>query len=728
MSPCSPTDVSFPSPSSPSGPAIPGLGIPFQIPVPPIAFPEGFPEDLLEIMNTLQLLIPPGALKPQLSLNFGKDIFDGILKLLDQFMPFLMLYKFFLPFLNIIICIIEVLCALMNPFALIGALNKLFTQCIPEFLNLFPMFALIIMIISLLLLLLALIEYLITQILKFIQALLRNINALVQAFQNVNATSVAAIAKKLGTLLCVFQNLFVLLAIFGIIIQVIKDILGMIFSIPPCEGSGPGTTGGCCSPVTCPTIVQNPYTRMTGTFQYLTEAGYETTIPLGSGFLTSDIRQESWQLYDPDQTLTQAFFNIVDGYDIAPTVDSVANLANYPGPPKPVFFPTDSAYSATTSPQQSAYTINLRLFYNPAQWGRVGTPQYIQFLNCIVLAAPTQSLENYNNQDVSVPSGVLELAGGLGYLDDGVTPITGFAADGITPISSQATLENFVHMPAEYSPTPVLLPTDGYVFSDMQYTFTPNLPLLLQKNLVTAGCEPSLAFNRAFINNVMYAGIAAQTADLTAIVNSPAFPDPTGAQACLTAAVTILRNNLTVSGVAQFQATTTTCLNTLQNATQNALASVIGIGFSACNSNFTLTPSTQFTTQPIVVTVNLNENNGISIANTLPASVGAQLAEQITGYPTFGTIGNFTYDGYSAFNANLNSLEPGTGSIMVAFQNQILCTNTLPANGLNPTHTLQSLDYEFIYAPYGPGGTTSGTQERRDAGDTSRDSSGNGGD
>src|SRR5271154_5878406 len=161
MSPCSPTDVSFPSPSSPSGPAIPGLGIPFQIPVPSIGFPDGFPEDLLYILDLLQLLIPPGALKPQLSLNFGKDIFDGILKLLDQFMPFLMLYKFFLPFLNIIICIIEVLCALMNPFALIGALNKLFTQCIPEFLNLFPMFALIIMIISLLLLLLALVEYLI---------------------------------------------------------------------------------------------------------------------------------------------------------------------------------------------------------------------------------------------------------------------------------------------------------------------------------------------------------------------------------------------------------------------------------------------------------------------------------------------------------------------------------------------------------------------------------------
>src|SRR5271166_2793796 len=138
MCPCSPNDVSFPSPDGPSGPSIPGFGIPFQIPVPAIPFPAGFPEDLLEILNLLQMLIPPGALKPALNPNFGKNIFDAIMKLLDQFMPFLMLYKFFLPILNLIICIIEVLCAIANPIALINALNRLFTQCIPAFLNLFP--------------------------------------------------------------------------------------------------------------------------------------------------------------------------------------------------------------------------------------------------------------------------------------------------------------------------------------------------------------------------------------------------------------------------------------------------------------------------------------------------------------------------------------------------------------------------------------------------------------
>src|SRR5271157_5896023 len=123
---CSPNDVSIPFPSGPSGPPIAGFGIPFSLSLPSFSLPAGFPEDLLDIFNELQLLIPPGALMPALNPNFGKDIFDGIMKLLDQFMPFLMLYKFFLPILNLIICIIEVLCALINPFALIAALNRLF--------------------------------------------------------------------------------------------------------------------------------------------------------------------------------------------------------------------------------------------------------------------------------------------------------------------------------------------------------------------------------------------------------------------------------------------------------------------------------------------------------------------------------------------------------------------------------------------------------------------------
>jgi hypothetical protein len=596
-------------------------------------------------------------------------------------------------------------------------LDRLFTQCIPNFLNLFPIFALIIMIISLLLLLLALIEYIIAQILLFVEALLRNINALAIAFQIGNAVGVLAIVNKLGTLLCVFQNLFVLLALFGIIVGVIQDILGMIFAIPPCEG---GDNSNCCGPLTCPTIVQNPYTNNTGTLQYLNEVDFNTGIAIGLNFLTSDLRAESWQLYDVNQTLPQQFWNIVDGYDV------IADGYN----PPPVYFPTTSTFTATTVPAQAAYTVNLRLFYNPAQWGRAGTPEYIRFNNCIVLAAPTQNLVNYDNQNVSVPNGVLYIAGGAGFKDDNKTQLNGYAADGYTPLSpfTQATLNNFLHQPVTLTSS-TSLPNDGYTFSDITYTFTPNLPILMQANLVTAGCQPQVMISRAFVNNVMFANISSQTAELKNIVNSSNFPDPTGAEQCLLAAISALRANMTTSGVAEFQSTASICLSTLQNNTQNALASVIGVGFSPCNSNFTLTPETQFTTQPITVTVNLNENNGLPLTKGIPATTAQDLASFIIGYPTFGKLTQFSYDGYQSFTAYLTSTVPGTGSVMVAFQNQILCTNTLPTDGSTPSHTLQSLDYQFVYAPVAgnlPGtgeGDTTG-EPRRDAGDLSRDSVG----
>lgn len=786
MCPCSPNDVSIPSPTVPSGPPIPGFGIPFALPptsntvagtfnvvhnstlvslfINPVlpqtisvalgttlnfssqpgvpyqvvsvadttmsvtpgytgptatsvtatipaqpSIPAGFPEDLLNLFNTFQFLIPPGIIKPSPHPNFTKDIFDAILSMMDQFFPFLMLYKFFLPVLNLIICIIEVLCALMNPFALISAINRLFSQCIPEFLNLFPIFALVIMIISLLSLLLSLIEYIASQILKLVNDILRNINALNKAFQDADANGVLAIAQKLGALLCAFQNVFVLLSIFNVVIEVIKDILRLSFPIPPCES---GSNSGCCSTTTCPEIIANNYTRTTGVFQYLpfVGAGFSNgsfNIP-GSAV---EYRGETWQLYDPGQTQAQAFSNIYNAFDIPSSVN-----------PKPIFFPTDSIYTATTAVKQAPYTINLRLFYNPAAWGRPGTPRYIRFDNCIMLQVPSPNLVNYNNANISEPTGVIYVAGGLGYEDNNTTILTGFASNGTTAISAQATLNNFLHKPEEilYNQTSaVVLPNDGYTFSNATYTFTPNQEVLFNKQITTLGCEPGIALNRTFVNTVLFGNVAVQTATLNGLVNSNNFPDPNAALLCLTTALDGLRSNLSNQGVAQFQATSTLCLNTLQNAANTSLTAMVGIGFNPCTSTMSLAPVVQFTSEKIVVSVNLNENSGLSLTQNLPATVAATLAQQIKGFPTFGEISNFTYDGYQVFTAEISSPDAGSGLLMVSFDNQIFCTNTLSADTSVPsTHTLQQLPYQFVYSPSAPSG-----EPRRDPGDVARDGS-----
>lgn len=722
MSPCSPNDVSLNVPDGPSGPAIPGFGTPFSMKMPNVnPFPDGFPEDLLDLMQRLRLLVPPGALKPQLNPNFGKDVFDAIMKLLDQFMPFLMLYKFFLPILEIIICIIEVLCALMNPFKLIRALKRLLTICIPDFLNMFPVFALICMIISLLLLILALIEYIIQQILKLINTILRNINALVTAFQDSDANGVLAIAKKLGALLCQFQNLFVLFEIFNIIIQVIKDILRLLFHIPPCDDGDPSDEDGCCTPDVCPAIVKESYQRFTGTFKYLPQVGVQTSLALPAIFgntFNVDVRSESWQLFDLQQNEAQQFRNIYDGYDV--TIS-----------PKPVFFPTDATYNKATDPRQAPYTVDLRLFYNPAAWGRTGVARFIQFKNCIMTTVPTENLVQGDGSTTNVHNAVAILAGGTGYEDNGTTALTGYMADGVTlSPGTPATLENFMHMKSQVSLNPILSVNDGYTFNNVEYIFKPNIAPLLTKNIVTLGCVPDIAISRSFINNIFAGDIALKTQQLGSLVNGNNFPDPASTQACLTAAIATLRADMTVRGVANFQATALLCLEKLRNDTNGALGSLVGIGFDPCKSTINIDPTQQFTTQPIKVSVNLNERNGLSLTAGLSTEAAADIAYRIKGHATFGEVSNFEYDGYQAFVANLTSDDPGKGTLMISFDNQIFCTNIIPQDiDQNPSHELQAIDYKFVYTPgvggnVGTGEGDSDGQPRRTEVDQTVDSGG----
>lgn len=718
MSPCSPLDVNIDPPDGPSGPVIPGFGTPYSLDLPNInPFDPSFPEDLLDLFNKLQMLIPPGILKPSLFPNFSKDIFDAILQLMDQFLPFLMLYKFFLPLLKLLLCIIEVLCSLKNPFKLMKAIKRLFRRCIPDFLNLFPIFAIIMMIISLLLLLLALIEYLIQQILKLIQLILRNILNLQKAFQRKDDNSILAIARKIGSLLCMFQNMFVLLALFNIIFQIFRDILNLTFAIPPCEDTASSDVNGCCTPDVCPDIVKpraDGYSihRITGILKYLPKV--QIPLPAPASSFTTDVRAETWQLYDEQQGVEERFRNIFDAFDVITT-------------PKPVFFPTDVVYNATTPVQQAAYTLDLRFYYNPANWSRPGYAKWVQFKDCILIAVPKDQLALYNNTTSSLYNGVVKLEGGLGYEDDGSTILTGFDTDGVTPISTQATLNNFLH-----NANDIIfdsdLPMDGYVITDVEYNFKPNIETLFSKDIITAGCMPDIAMDRAFVNNVLIGDTNVAVASAKEIMKEEnGFPSPAAAQECLSVALAGLRGNLTPAGVAQFQATALACLNKMKADTENAIGSLIGLGFDPCNSNFTIEPAIQFTTRPIIVTANINEKNATPITTNLSPILASGIASRLKSYigPNKGKITNFVYDGYQAFTASLTSKVPVTGQISVSFDDQMFCTNTMTEDDAAPTHTIQALTYQFVYTSAGLSSATAeadGTgQPRRDENDLARD-------
>lgn len=722
MSPCNPLDLTVNVPPGPAGPAIQGFGVPFAPTLPNFAAvtPGGFPEDLVQILDILQFVLPSGTIKPALNLNFGKDIFDGIMKLLDQFVPFLMLYKFFLPLLDLIICIIEVLCAIPNPFKLPKALRRLFRVCLPNFLAMFPIFALIVMILSLLFLILSLVKYIIGEVEKLLAILLKNIKTISKALTKADSPSILGAVQKIGMILCAFQNLFVILSIFKIIIDSIKDILKLLFAIPPCDDGDNGNLEKCCTPDVCPSFIKNcdGLVRETGKLQYLNQVaqglgtlpdGFPSSFPVN--FFNSNVRAESWQFYDPNSSVPEAFWNITNAYDLPPGITQI-------------FFPTDATYQDGTPYNQVPYRVDLRLFYNPSNWGRndpLGA-RFIRVNNCIVLNAPTQQLKKYDNSFAVTPTGVLNVSGGTVTEDNGVQ----IFIDG-----SNATLTNFIHKPAEIvNGVPVLFPTDGYQFSDVTYTFHINYEVLIQKALITLGCMPIVALDRQFINSVYGGNAGANFALLNDLVNNTSgsgFPDIDAAQTCLNAALSALRNDISVEGAANFQAMTTICLNKLSDDTRSAIDSLIGIGYDPYNSQVTLTPKVQFTTSPIKVQVQLKETNGQSITAGIPQDVAATIAQRIVPVYSFGTMSDFVYDGYTSFNAEITSLSAGKGTLQVSFDGKIISTATVPADlSQSPVITPVVLEYSFVFSPSSfPGSIDGNGVPRRDATDVAGES-GNG--
>lgn len=732
--PCDVYDVSIDIPSGPSGPVIPGFGVPFALNTKSIKFPGGMPEDLMELFDKLSFLVPPGAIQAPLSFNTGKDIFDTILKLLDKFMPFLMLYKFFLPVLNMIVCVIEVLCAIPNPFKVVSAINKLFRKCLPEFLNLFPFLAIVIMIISLLLLLLSLVEYIISRVMELVEAIARNIKMLEKAIQEANANGIISAARKIGALLCEFQNLFVLLATFTAIIQVIKDIVSTAMFSKPCSDQDPS---GCCSTDVCPAIVRSNTTGK-GIVQYYNHLGAKLEPPPGfpaqaASIFNVALRQESWQLYDSAQVAPKRFYDVLDAADIPITFNKNKVMI-----PKPVFFPMDVNYDENTPSLYATYNVDLRVFYNPPDWnGRKGTPRYIRINDCIVTGF-SKSLVDGSGKSTPTLTGVIKLEGGLAYedYDDSdpdheLKPIYEYniLLNSEGTFGNQATLNTFLHRYDSVELVPSYdYPNDGVKLTDVEYTFKPNIPMLVGKSLVVAGCSQDVSDSRTFVNNMFEESIKLD--GLKGILDK--FPDTNKAMECMYAAIGSLRNQLNYEGLAIFQMTVSTCLDKLRSDAENSLFDAIKIGFDPCNSDFSLDVNKQFVTKPIQVKVDIKDSNKVSLTKGLPNDIAKQVALDVKGYPTFGDISSFSYDGYQYFTADLTSEEAGKGKIRVSFDNQIFCRNIFPDDLEEmPKHILQELDYEFIYAPYYSGvsgdkigaGDMSYGQPRRDASDVSREGS-----
>jgi hypothetical protein len=687
----------------PPGPGSPGFGN-FAVSLPPLNIP--FPplplQDLLALINKLAFFkLPIGQLAPSYNTHWMKDLMDGIHSILEKFIPFLMLYKFFLPILKLILCIIEILCALNNPFAVISAVINLFVNCIPEFLNLFPFLALIIMIISLILLIIALIEYLIQIIILLIELILRNILILVNAAARLDEESVLVIIIKIGDLLCILQNLFALFSAILIIIQLIESLLQLAFNVPPCNN---GTGSSCCGPTTCPAFIkdnaQNGITSSTGNFLYYPEFGIDSGLTLPAGFppLVAVKQPESWQFYDPDLIApNQVFTNIQNAFDL-------------PSGTHIVFFPSGTNYTSTTDPGSVPYTVDFSIFYDPTLYGNPSPyatkgPRIIKISKAIVQNVPTVGVATYNlssgNLTYVAPfNGTLNLIGGTVTEEDG-TPIQNSQG-------GPATIDEIFHVPINT----LIAGNSQILYQNLTYTFNINTAVLYGAALVTAGCIPEVSAAKDFIATTIGAQFNANGAALSQLV----LPDVAGAQECVLNAVNTYTQSISIESTTVFQNTVLNCLNNLNNQCATALTQAVSAGFDQYTSVFALDTDIQFTTGVITVTVTLNESSGNVITDNLPASTASSLASQITGTATFGTVSSFTYDGYSVFKATISATQPGNGTIKVAFNNNYISVFNNPSDITQPRSvTVTEVPYTFVQA------TPLTGQPRRDAGDVARD-------
>jgi hypothetical protein len=218
------------SPNLPVVPELPSTG------ARPLTYPELL--DKLKCVCTAGAQIRPSSL-PSATVDLG-DIIADFSKYLTIFTAG---YGIITVVLKMIACIIDVLCALMNPFSVISALIRLFGTCLPDFILIFPQLAIPAKIICILKVVLAILEYLLTVIVPLVQDIIQNVENLIAAIDDNNAQGIAAVAFKIASLI---KELYSVLGILDALMAVwimIKALLDAGIGIP-CGGSG-GSCSGC---------------------------------------------------------------------------------------------------------------------------------------------------------------------------------------------------------------------------------------------------------------------------------------------------------------------------------------------------------------------------------------------------------------------------------------------------------------------------------------------------
>ena len=677
--PCSPNQINI-DPSTTPGIPIPGFGLPFspiQIPMPGFDLPTDLIEDLLGLMQKLGAIFPGGLIKAQLDLNM-KSVMDFIAKILSHIAPFLSIYNFFMAVLKLITCVIEVLCAIPNPFAVAMKLKKLFMECLPPFLNLFPWLALIAMIIALLLLILALIEFIIATIMKLIEDLIRNLTIFYNSIRLHDSHSILAALQKFAAALCFLQNIMAVFIALAAIIAIIKSLASLAgFGI--CSDDDPD---GCCPIELCPHFVKNTPNGIkvtNGKLIYRKQIGTDASklfpdIPdVAKFFPIPNVRPERWQLLDTSIEEPVYPINSV----IVPIAGNI-------------FWPDPLEFKSDTQPKKAPYTVDLTLTVDPLVLGKpnLGVKREFVIKDCIVVRKPYFGTYDYqNNIIMDNVRGTLNIEGGLVFEADGETKVMSG--------TEQATLKSLISQDALSAGAASDLSSseDGIIIENISFVWKPNAPTLAGYNLVTVGCIPEVSVEKAVQNAIIYAeGIAPV---LGKMKDTGVAPDVEGAQACVSKAIDELRKNISEESIATFSANCMSCMDNLKQETLAILNNALKVGVSQFKSSFSIDTDLQFINKEIIASVELKDPSGTPIATNLPDEASIETAKRISASVTLGKITNFTYNG-EIFTARISSEQAGDGELSVSYDGKVL-SNVIPGdNTKNSSIEENIIKYTFV--------------------------------
>lgn len=665
---CNPADLTINPPAPIPAPNI-GFGpifAPPQIPFPDISLPTGVPEDILSLVQDIFILIPGGRLNPNAD-DAMRTVFSAVASILNQFAPFLALYNFFQALLEMVMCIIDVLCALLNPFAVASAVKRLLKRCIPNFLNLFPFTALIAMILAFIILLINIIEFLINYIIGIINDVIANINMMTQAFQLGDTEGALAIARKLASLLCLIEQAFAILVGLQAILAIIKALAMLAGRLPCAQGSG------CCDDEFCPPFIRNSPNGISGRvgrMVYNPAIGQDVS-DLPSGITLPGLRDERWQFVD-------------DNYVEYPFKSIITPINGNIYWPQPNVFSKDDNLKYVVP-----YTCDLRMYIDPSDFdlSGIGPARHFRIKDTVVISQPYIGVLDGRNNPVTSGEfgnndGTLKLEGGLVYEDDGETPVLSGG--------EQLTLNTFIHKPSKFSFIPPV--NDHVTIEDISYVLKVNTAALMKYQLITAGCMPEVSQEAEMVRLT--------TPDIDAVINKVGTLDDLDINTtldCLAEAMQRFRDNVSIEGAAIFQSDMEECLGSLKKVAEDTYFEAFLSGVSLFNSDISVSPEIQFINNEIVVSVSLKDSSGNIITNSIPESSVSKIENILIGSVTLGKISSFKYDGKSLFTAVISSDKTGVGGVSVQFNGGFLSVvENRDSDTLDTSISIISREYEFV--------------------------------